>query len=319
MGFAYVYFCCQCMDGPKVYNVQPQCLLCNHISCANCKTATWNVNPDSPSANTEENHQYWKRKENNAKEDMRQAPHHRDQQPPSPKNPDYIRFSAPANAESIVPEHSGSYDIKQIAERIAFALVSSDYEIRLLCKHALEVNTQPLGILQCLLRAYGEELENTPGDVHTIAGQFLQWFPASTALAVVRSLDPTLINPKDIGEGNIPQHLIERYDTGSSGKADGCEESGLFTLRHIDIEELQRALVVGTASEHLRHSLSLWLHPNKGLGKVNYMLRDSINMPYRLKQVIDRWLRPGVKKGHMRAEWKCVCLDPRSPLQMAVN
>lgn len=237
-----------------------------------------------------------------------------------PKNPDYICSSALADAESIVPvqKHSGSYDIKQIAERIAFAL-SSDYEIRVLCKQALEVNTQPLGILQSLLRAYGEELEETPGDVHIIAGQFLQSFPASAALAVVRSLDPTLINPRGTGERDIPQHLIERYDTGSSDEADEYEESNLFTLRHIDIEELQRALVVGIASEHLRHSLSLWLHPNKGLGKVDHMLRDSINMSYRLKQVIDRWLRPGVKKGYIRAEWKCVCLDPRLPSQMAVN
>ncbi|KAL4896093.1 hypothetical protein BDV59DRAFT_199305 [Aspergillus ambiguus] len=32
----YMYICCQCQDGPKVYNVQPQCVSCNHVVCSNC-------------------------------------------------------------------------------------------------------------------------------------------------------------------------------------------------------------------------------------------------------------------------------------------
>lgn len=39
-GATYMYFCCQCNDGPKVYNVQPQCVMCNHIACASCKPAS---------------------------------------------------------------------------------------------------------------------------------------------------------------------------------------------------------------------------------------------------------------------------------------
>ncbi|GIK00241.1 hypothetical protein Aspvir_004261 [Aspergillus viridinutans] len=33
----YMYICCQCGDGPKVYNVQPRCTECNHIVCSSCK------------------------------------------------------------------------------------------------------------------------------------------------------------------------------------------------------------------------------------------------------------------------------------------
>ncbi|KAJ5099426.1 hypothetical protein N7532_006427 [Penicillium argentinense] len=32
----YMYICCQCHDGPKVYNVQPQCVNCNHMACSVC-------------------------------------------------------------------------------------------------------------------------------------------------------------------------------------------------------------------------------------------------------------------------------------------
>lgn len=32
----YMYLCCKCRDGPKVYNVQPQCIICEHISCPEC-------------------------------------------------------------------------------------------------------------------------------------------------------------------------------------------------------------------------------------------------------------------------------------------
>ncbi|KAF4214391.1 hypothetical protein CNMCM8980_009210 [Aspergillus fumigatiaffinis] len=33
----YMYICCNCGDGPKVYNVQPRCTECNHIVCSSCK------------------------------------------------------------------------------------------------------------------------------------------------------------------------------------------------------------------------------------------------------------------------------------------
>ncbi|EAW12753.1 uncharacterized protein ACLA_011800 [Aspergillus clavatus NRRL 1] len=33
----YMYICCQCGDGPKVYNVQPQCIICQHIACSSCR------------------------------------------------------------------------------------------------------------------------------------------------------------------------------------------------------------------------------------------------------------------------------------------
>lgn len=35
-GATYMYFCCQCNDGPKVYNVQPRCVMCNHVACGHC-------------------------------------------------------------------------------------------------------------------------------------------------------------------------------------------------------------------------------------------------------------------------------------------
>lgn len=32
----YMYICCQCNDGPKVYNVQPRCVTCQHDPCSDC-------------------------------------------------------------------------------------------------------------------------------------------------------------------------------------------------------------------------------------------------------------------------------------------
>lgn len=32
----FMYICCQCNDGPKVYNVQPVCVECNHAACSSC-------------------------------------------------------------------------------------------------------------------------------------------------------------------------------------------------------------------------------------------------------------------------------------------
>ncbi|KAJ5146100.1 uncharacterized protein N7515_000664 [Penicillium bovifimosum] len=32
----YMYICCECNDGPKIYNHQPQCVVCNHMACAGC-------------------------------------------------------------------------------------------------------------------------------------------------------------------------------------------------------------------------------------------------------------------------------------------
>ena len=315
MGFTYVYFCCQCNDGPKVLNVQPRCVLCNHPACTNCKPASRNVNPGLSSANTEQNNVYRRRKEDTEKEYQRQASHHRDQRlQASLKNPDYTRSSAPADAESIVAvqNQSVSYDINHTAEKIAFVLFS-DYEIRVLCKNALEVDNRRSRLLSSLLTTYGEELEETPGDIYTITGQFIRSFPGSSVNAVVRSLDPTLLNPEDTGESGIPQHLFPRYTTGLNEKADDYEESSLLTLQRFDLDDLQTVLLVGRASKNLRHNLHLFVHPNKELGKFNYLLPDLSNILYRLKQTIDRWLRPGVKKGYMRAEWECVCFGPPSP------
>ncbi|CAI7626003.1 Zinc finger, RanBP2-type [Penicillium expansum] len=36
---AYMYICCQCGDGPKLYNMQPTCYVCSHQACSNCPTA----------------------------------------------------------------------------------------------------------------------------------------------------------------------------------------------------------------------------------------------------------------------------------------
>lgn len=33
----YMYICCACGDGPKIYNIQPRCVSCNHIACNNCE------------------------------------------------------------------------------------------------------------------------------------------------------------------------------------------------------------------------------------------------------------------------------------------
>lgn len=35
-GQTYMYVCCRCNDGPKVYNVQPQCVVCDHMACEAC-------------------------------------------------------------------------------------------------------------------------------------------------------------------------------------------------------------------------------------------------------------------------------------------
>ncbi|RJE18259.1 hypothetical protein PHISCL_09405 [Aspergillus sclerotialis] len=32
----YLYICCQCNDGPKLYNVQPVCIVCEHKACKWC-------------------------------------------------------------------------------------------------------------------------------------------------------------------------------------------------------------------------------------------------------------------------------------------
>jgi hypothetical protein len=32
----YMYICCQCNDGPKIYDHQPKCVVCNHTACGNC-------------------------------------------------------------------------------------------------------------------------------------------------------------------------------------------------------------------------------------------------------------------------------------------
>ncbi|KAJ5723859.1 hypothetical protein N7488_001894 [Penicillium malachiteum] len=32
----YMYICCKCHDGPKVYNIQPKCVSCDHAACSNC-------------------------------------------------------------------------------------------------------------------------------------------------------------------------------------------------------------------------------------------------------------------------------------------
>ncbi|KAJ5794927.1 hypothetical protein N7457_001526 [Penicillium paradoxum] len=33
----YMYICCSCGDGPKIYDHQPQCVICNHMSCRSCE------------------------------------------------------------------------------------------------------------------------------------------------------------------------------------------------------------------------------------------------------------------------------------------
>ena len=35
-GGTHMYICCHCHDGPKVYNVQPRCINCNHVACSSC-------------------------------------------------------------------------------------------------------------------------------------------------------------------------------------------------------------------------------------------------------------------------------------------
>ncbi|RAL06067.1 uncharacterized protein BO80DRAFT_420377 [Aspergillus ibericus CBS 121593] len=35
----YLYYCCQCGDGPKLWENQPWCILCRHRACSGCKPA----------------------------------------------------------------------------------------------------------------------------------------------------------------------------------------------------------------------------------------------------------------------------------------
>ncbi|CAG7916919.1 unnamed protein product [Penicillium olsonii] len=35
-GETYLYICCACNDGPKIYNHQPRCVECGHVSCDRC-------------------------------------------------------------------------------------------------------------------------------------------------------------------------------------------------------------------------------------------------------------------------------------------
>src|SRR5271170_3480435 len=30
------YTCCQCKDGPKLWELQPKCIKCDHVACKNC-------------------------------------------------------------------------------------------------------------------------------------------------------------------------------------------------------------------------------------------------------------------------------------------
>ncbi|KAK6831885.1 hypothetical protein RU639_002752 [Aspergillus parasiticus] len=33
----YLYICCNCQDGPKLYNIQPRCVMCQHVVCSDCQ------------------------------------------------------------------------------------------------------------------------------------------------------------------------------------------------------------------------------------------------------------------------------------------
>ncbi|KAB8258367.1 hypothetical protein BDV32DRAFT_125994 [Aspergillus pseudonomiae] len=33
----YLYICCQCNDGPKLYSNQPRCVICQHTACSDCR------------------------------------------------------------------------------------------------------------------------------------------------------------------------------------------------------------------------------------------------------------------------------------------
>ncbi|KAF7718791.1 Uncharacterized protein PECH_005882 [Penicillium ucsense] len=33
----YMWICCMCGDGPKVYNHQSKCVMCNHEACSSCQ------------------------------------------------------------------------------------------------------------------------------------------------------------------------------------------------------------------------------------------------------------------------------------------
>lgn len=33
---AYIYICCKCGDGPKLWDNQPSCVSCEHVACGNC-------------------------------------------------------------------------------------------------------------------------------------------------------------------------------------------------------------------------------------------------------------------------------------------
>ena len=34
-----LYYCCKCNDGPKLFNNQPQCVMCEHRVCPSCLPA----------------------------------------------------------------------------------------------------------------------------------------------------------------------------------------------------------------------------------------------------------------------------------------
>ncbi|KAE8352803.1 hypothetical protein BDV28DRAFT_120302 [Aspergillus coremiiformis] len=33
---SYLYICCKCKDGPKLFTLQPQCVMCSHTVCTHC-------------------------------------------------------------------------------------------------------------------------------------------------------------------------------------------------------------------------------------------------------------------------------------------
>ncbi|KAE8386330.1 hypothetical protein BDV23DRAFT_163407 [Aspergillus alliaceus] len=34
---SYLYICCKCHDGPKLYTYQPKCVMCSHTVCSDCQ------------------------------------------------------------------------------------------------------------------------------------------------------------------------------------------------------------------------------------------------------------------------------------------
>ncbi|KAJ5240988.1 uncharacterized protein N7469_002579 [Penicillium citrinum] len=35
-GHTAMYICCKCNDGPKVWDIEPRCVVCNHDACGSC-------------------------------------------------------------------------------------------------------------------------------------------------------------------------------------------------------------------------------------------------------------------------------------------